>query len=168
MRYLTTCTLLVLLAGCGAQPTKPSTTSSNVTPPAPAAPVQATPAASVQAAPAASVQAAPAASVQAAPTASVQATPAASAQAAPAGAAETAPPAPGDSAPAGAVKPPPGFRVVKRNGQELYCRSEATIGSKFKETLCYTRDQLNEISERTDNVMDVIGRGCAGGGCSAD
>jgi hypothetical protein len=65
-------------------------------------------------------------------------------------------------------KPPPGFRLVKRGGQELYCRSEATIGSKLPETLCYTRDQLDEIEERTNSTMDALGRGCVGPNCGGE
>ncbi len=128
MRNLTMCTLLVLLVGCGAQPTQPATTETpvNVAPASPAAP----------------------------------------AQAAPAAAAQTATAAPGQPAPA--VKPPHGFRLVRRNGQDYYCRSEATIGSKFKETLCYTPEQLQEIEQRADEVMDVIGKGCTGGACGSN
>ncbi len=120
MRNLMVCTLLVLLAGCGAQPTQPATTEtpSNVAPASPAAP----------------------------------------AQAAPAGAAVEN----------SSVKPPHGFRLVRRNGQDYYCRSEATIGSKFKETLCYTPEQLQEIEQRADEVMDVIGKGCTGSACGSN
>jgi hypothetical protein len=57
---------------------------------------------------------------------------------------------------------------VKRGGQELYCRSEATIGSKLPETLCYTRDQLDEIEERTNSTMDALGRGCVGPNCGGE
>jgi|RhiMethySRZTD1v2_1073278.scaffolds.fasta_scaffold495933_1 hypothetical protein len=133
MRNFIMCTLIVLLVGCGAQPTKPATseTSSNVTP------------------------AAPTPQADAASAASAQAATAAPGQPAPAGVAGEKPP----------VKPPPGFRVTKRDGQVYYCRSEATIGSKLKEELCYTQDQLDEIARRADEVMDVIGHGCQGAAC---
>jgi hypothetical protein len=99
------------------------------------------------------------------PTPSARPAPATSAApaapAAPAAASET----PGGAAAEPVVKIPSGYRRVKRGGQELYCRSETTIGTKLPETLCYTREQMKEIAERTDEVMDVIGRGCVGGGC---
>jgi hypothetical protein len=109
------------------------------------------------------------ATAQAAPV-----TPAAAAAPATAPTPAAAAPATASAAPAGAgaagepiVKIPSGYRLVKRGGQELYCRSETTIGTRFPETLCYTREQMKVIAERTDEVMDVIGRGCVGGGCGA-
>ena len=96
-------------------------------------------------------------------------TPAAAAIPAPPAAATA--PATTSAAPAGAAaaepvaKIPSGYRLVKRGGQELYCRSETTVGTRFPETLCYTREQMKVIAERTDEVMDVIGRGCVGGQC---
>jgi hypothetical protein len=133
MRDLITCTLLAMLVGCGAQPTKPATTetSTNVAPAAPAAPTQAAPAAATQASIAVPVQPAPGGSTGEQP----------------------------------AAKIPAGFREKKIKGQVYYCRSEATIGSKFKEELCYTQDQLDDIARRADEVMDVVGKGCVGGGC---
>ena len=133
MRYLTLCTLLVLLVGCAAQPTKPAATEtpSNITPAPPAAPTQAAPASSAQAATVAAGQPAAAGAVAEKTTA----------------------------------KPPAGFRAKTIKGQVYYCRSEATIGSKFKEELCYTQDQLDDIARRADEVMDVVGKGCVGGGC---
>jgi nucleoid-associated protein YgaU len=130
-------TLIVVLSGLAACAAQPPQTT-DATPSAQAAPV--TPAA--------------AAAPVTAPT------PAAAAPA-------TASAAPAEAGAAGepVVKIPSGYRLVKRGGQELYCRSETTIGTRFPETLCYTREQMKVIAERTDEVMDVIGRGCVGGGC---
>jgi hypothetical protein len=65
--------------------------------------------------------------------------------------------------PAGKI--PSGYRRVTRGGKEYFCRSETTVGTKLPETLCFTRDQLKEIAERTDSVMDAVGRGCVGNRC---
>jgi hypothetical protein len=74
----------------------------------------------------------------------------------------------------GSVKPaeparkvPAGYRLVKRNGKELYCRSVTSIGSRFAEEMCFTREQIDEIAERTDGAMDDLEQArktCAGGG----
>jgi hypothetical protein len=97
------------------------------------------------------------ASSQAVPAPSTQSTATAAGQSATGAAAEQAP-----------AKVPAGFRTKKINGQIYYCRSESTIGSKFKQELCYTQDQLDEIERRADEVMDVVGRGCVGAACGSN
>jgi hypothetical protein len=55
---------------------------------------------------------------------------------------------------------------VKRNGKELYCRSVTPLGTRFAEQMCFTREQIDEIAERTDQTMDDFDRSsktCAGG-----
>lgn len=67
----------------------------------------------------------------------------------------------------GMRKIPSGYRRVKRKGQEVYCRKVTTIGTRFADELCFTREQLEEISNRTDSAMDDLNQAmkvCAGGG----
>ena len=62
-------------------------------------------------------------------------------------------PAPAATESAAAAKPagkiPSGYRRVTRNGKELYCRSVITLGSRFAEQMCFTREQLEDIAART-------------------
>jgi len=72
------------------------------------------------------------------------------------------------AAPTVAKKVPSGYRLVKRNGQELYCRSEVLLGSRFPEKMCFTKAQLEEIEKRTDSAMDDLEKGrkvCVGTQC---
>jgi len=118
-------------------------------------------------APAFSAAMAPAeASAAPAPTA-----PAASAVPAEAASAPTAPAAsavPVETAHAPKLSPkvPGGYRLVKRNGKELYCKSVTTIGTRFAEQMCFTREQIAEIDERTNHAMDDFEKArktCTGG-----
>jgi hypothetical protein len=67
---------------------------------------------------------------------------------------------------------PSGYRHLKHDGRDLYCRTVTTIGTRFTEQICFTRKQLDEIAERTDNTMDDIEQSmktcsnpsCSGGG----
>jgi len=77
---------------------------------------------------------------------------------------------PGAAAPASGdnvvKKIPSGYRLEKRGGKELFCRSETLVGSRFPTKTCFTRAQLEEIASRTDSAMDAMERGtsvCAGG-----
>jgi hypothetical protein len=73
-------------------------------------------------------------------------------------AAETAVATPAAAAPAAATsgaervatKIPSGYRLEKRGGKELFCRSETLSGSRFPTKSCYTRAQLEEIASRTE------------------
>ena len=61
---------------------------------------------------------------------------------------------------------PGGYRLIKRNGKELYCKSVTTIGTRFEEQMCFTREQIDEIEERTDHAMDDFEQArktCTGG-----
>ena len=97
--------------------------------------------------------------------------PAASAVPAEAASAPTAPAAsavPVETAPAPKLSPkvPGGYRLVKRNGKELYCKSVTTIGTRFAEQMCFTREQIAEIDERTNHAMDDFEKArktCTGG-----
>jgi hypothetical protein len=56
---------------------------------------------------------------------------------------------------------------VTRNGKELYCRPVVTLGSRFAEQMCFTREQLEDIATRSESTMNEIDRStavCAGAG----
>lgn len=70
------------------------------------------------------------------------------------------------TAPQPAGKIPSGYRRETRNGKELYCRSVTTSGSRFPQKTCFTREQLQEIQNRTESTMDDFEQGmkvCGGG-----
>ena len=92
------------------------------------------------------------------------------AEPAPEVAAPAAEPAAAASESAAAAKPagkiPSGYRRETRNGKELYCRSVTTSGSRFPQKTCFTREQLQEIQNRTESTMDDMEQGikvCGGG-----
>lgn len=65
------------------------------------------------------------------------------AAAAPAPAAVPASAAAADEA-AKPFKPPAGYKARTVKGETMYCRKEAAIGSRFKETVCLTEAQLKD------------------------
>ena len=102
------------------------------------------------------------------PTQATAAPPPAEASAAPAPTAPAASAVPAEAAPAAHISPkvPGGYRLVKRNGKELYCKSVTTIGTRFAEQMCFTREQIAEIDERTNHAMDDFEKArktCTGG-----
>jgi len=101
---------------------------------------------------------------------SPQAEPAPAPVPAPEVAAPTAEPAAAASESAAAAKPtskiPSGYRRETRNGKELYCRNVTTVGSRFPQKTCFTREQLQEMQNRTESTMDDFEQGmkvCGGG-----
>jgi hypothetical protein len=65
------------------------------------------------------------------------------------------------------MKVPGGYRLRKRGGTELYCKSVTVLGSRFAEEMCFTREQLDELSKNAESAMGVIEQStktCAGGG----
>jgi len=78
-------------------------------------------------------------------------------------------PAPTESA--AAAKPtgkiPSGYRRETRNGRELYCRNVTTLGSRFPQKTCFTREQIEEIQNRTESAMDDLDQGMKVCGSSA-
>jgi hypothetical protein len=56
-------------------------------------------------------------------------------------------------------KIPSGYRRETHKGQELYCRRTTTLGSRFAQKLCFTREQLVEMQWRTDSTMGELDRG---------
>jgi len=110
--------------------------------------------------PPAEASAAPAPTPPAASAVPAEAAPAPTAPAASAGPEEAA------HAPKLTPKVPGGYRLVKRNGKELYCKSVTTIGTRFAEQMCFTREQIAEIDERTNHAMDDFEKArktCTGG-----
>jgi len=102
------------------------------------------------------------------PTQATAAPPPAEASAAPAPTAPAASAVPAETAHAPKLSPkvPGGYRLVKRNGKELYCKSVTTIGTRFAEQMCFTREQIAEIDERTNHAMDDFEKArktCTGG-----
>jgi hypothetical protein len=66
--------------------------------------------------------------------------------------------------PAGKI--PSGYRRETRNGKELFCRDETTLGSRFAKKTCFTREQLEKMQSQTDSTMDDFEQGmkvCGGG-----
>lgn len=70
----------------------------------------------------------------------------------------SAPAATSDPARPAAKQVPAGYRLEKRGGQELYCRSVVLIGSKFPEKKCFTREQIEEIERNTESAMGEMER----------
>ena len=65
-----------------------------------------------------------------------------------------------------AFKPPPGFMTKKRGELVLYCKKDATLGTRFKTEKCYDETQLREYMlalEQQKLDVDRI-RGTCGGG----
>ena len=68
-------------------------------------------------------------------------------------------------------KIPSGYRRETRNGKELFCRNETTLGSRFPQKTCFTREQLEEIQQRTESAMDGMEQGlrvCGGTRCAGN
>jgi hypothetical protein len=56
-------------------------------------------------------------------------------------------------------KIPSGYRRETRKGKELYCRQVTTLGTRFPQKMCFTREQLEEIQRRTDSAMNDLEKG---------
>ena len=110
----------------------------------------------------------PPAEASAAPAPTAPAASAVPAEVVPASTASPASGVPVETAHAPKLSPkvPGGYRLVKRNGKELYCKSVTTIGTRFAEQMCFTREQIAEIDERTNHAMDDFEKArksCTGG-----
>ena len=65
-----------------------------------------------------------------------------------------------------AFKPPPGFQTRKRGDLVLYCKKDATIGTRFKTEKCYDEAQMREYLlalELQQQDVDRIRATCGGG-----
>ena len=74
-----------------------------------------------------------------------------------------------DAKPGGKI--PSGYRRETRNGKDLYCRNITTLGSRFPQKTCFTREQLEEIQKRTESAMDGMEQGlrvCGGTRCAGN
>ena len=66
--------------------------------------------------------------------------------------------------------PPPGFKTKKQGNMTLYCKKDATVGTRFKTEKCFSEDQVRdyllalEIQKRD---IDRIRSTCATGAVCA-
>jgi hypothetical protein len=57
------------------------------------------------------------------------------------------------------------LKLVNKDGQQLYCRSNYQTASRIqRDTTCYTADQLQMLQQQTDRDMDYMSRASAVGG----
>lgn len=60
-----------------------------------------------------------------------------------------------------------GYKIVKKNGQELYCRNETPVGSHMSKTVCLTQGQLKATilaeQETRDTLRAPRTNNCIGG-----
>jgi len=64
------------------------------------------------------------------------------------------------------VSAPAGYKAVERNGTTLYCAKVSTLGTKFKQEICMTQDEYDEVQRRGENVRQDLRQTtkmCAGG-----
>lgn len=62
-----------------------------------------------------------------------------------------------------AFVPPPGFKERTKNGQTVYCRARAPVGTKIKNWECYSQAELTQVSEsmrRSAEELKQRGRMC--------
>jgi hypothetical protein len=75
--------------------------------------------------------------------------------------------APAADHPADAANPVPqatrkhGYKLVHRNGQDLYCRSEILTGTHFRNTVCLTEAQMSASERDRQEVLDQLAKGGA-------
>jgi hypothetical protein len=66
------------------------------------------------------------------------------------------------------LKRPPGYKIVKRDGVNYYCRKDASIGSRVETLKCYSEKemevQLLTQDEERSNMHQRM-RTCAGSSC---
>ncbi len=68
---------------------------------------------------------------------------------------------------------PPGYKQFQRNGVTLYCTKVAYLGTKFKQEVCMTQDEYDEVQRRGESVRQdlrqatkMCGGGSGFGSCS--
>ena len=68
----------------------------------------------------------------------------------------------------GGVKIPSGYKLVVREGQQLYCRKETIVGSRFPETICLDEAGLKDLENRGQSARDDLNQSeskCVGTNC---
>ena len=63
-------------------------------------------------------------------------------------------------------KPPLGFQTKKRGELTLYCKKDATVGTRFKTEKCYSEDQVRDYiitQQENKTEMDRIRNTCGSG-----
>ena len=58
----------------------------------------------------------------------------------------------------GEYKPPPGYHKEKRDGVVVYCKKEAEKGSRFQSKNCFTREDLEFLTDRNKAANDDLQR----------
>lgn len=64
----------------------------------------------------------------------------------------------------GELKLPPGWKKTKRGKYELYCKTEAPMGTRLKSTTCYDEDNMRNYIlalEQTKSDVDRIRATCS-------
>ena len=63
-----------------------------------------------------------------------------------------------------------GYKPRKTNGDTVYCRSEAVIGSRLEKVVCLTEESLAQVLRNTEDAQQALMRGntCAGAGCGGN
>lgn len=70
--------------------------------------------------------------------------------------AATVPTQPAPKPAATAAKTAPGYRVVVRNGQTLYCTKEMPTGSRMIEETCLTQAQMDAARDNARNFTEGV------------
>jgi len=66
----------------------------------------------------------------------------------------------------GKASVPSGYKAVERNGATLYCTRVASLGTKFKQEVCMTQDEYDEVQRRGESARQDLRKStaiCAGG-----
>jgi hypothetical protein len=61
-----------------------------------------------------------------------------------------------------------GYRVTVKNDAKSYCRDQASVGSRFSKTYCYTADELVDVFQRQQQLHDDLSHAgnCGSPACS--
>jgi hypothetical protein len=68
----------------------------------------------------------------------------------------------------GSKSAPPGYRTKVRNGETVYCKKEATTGSRFEVETCMNAADLEALRQRTEQDREQFRKNqtiCGTGGC---
>ena len=109
---------------------------------------------------------APAAAATAATAPATAVEPAAASPATGGGAAQ-AKAATGTAAASAEPRVPPGYKLVERDGQILYCRSVTPLGTRFPSKVCMTEAEYRDFESRNESMRQDMSRRqiCVGAHC---